>query len=335
MSTQLSLNDAALVGMAVAVHARESPERVAVVTAHGERTHAELNAAANRLARALRAAGLEEGDSVAMVSKNRPEFCEALMASYRAGFRFTPVNFHLKGEEIGYVVDNCEAKAFIADASLGPEPVDALRYAPAATLRLSVGGSLDGFEDYGAAIARHDPEDITDPALGSQMLYTSGTTGRPKGVRRDARQPNMPNFEGPMAYSPDHAASLCTGPGYHAAPLVIDIMPALVSGAKLVMMDRWDAEETLRLIEAHRVTHSHMVATMFHRMLQLPEDVRSRYDVSSLAQKARHRRQGAAGVRQQGSRRGRQIAATGRGGLYLHARTRAGPGPFRVLQGCG
>ncbi len=282
MTTGLSLDDAARVGMAVAIYARENPESMAITSSYGDRTYGELNAAANRLIRALRAAGLEDGDSVAMVSKNRAEFCEVLMAAYRGGLRFTPVNFHLRGEEIGYVVDNCEAKVFIADASLGEPPVEALEHAPAAKIRLVVGGSLEGFEDYAAFISKHEPGDICDPVLGTQMLYTSGTTGRPKGVHRDVREAYMPSNEGPMGYSPGKDAALCTGPGYHSAPLMIDIMPALVSGANLVMMDRWDAEESLRLIAKHRVTHSHMVATMFHRMLQLPKEVRERYDVSHL-----------------------------------------------------
>ena len=96
-----------------------------MVTEYGERTFGELNANANRLVRLLADYGIGPGDSIAVVSKNRPEFIEALVAATRSGIRFTPINFHLKGEEIGYIVDNCEAKAFIADASLGPPAAEA------------------------------------------------------------------------------------------------------------------------------------------------------------------------------------------------------------------
>ncbi|MEZ5557814.1 MAG: AMP-binding protein [Pseudomonadales bacterium] len=281
--SDLDLERAVATGMTVAYHAARQPEVPAVVTRYGNRTFAQLNANANRLVRVLRSHGIKAGDSIAVVAKNRPEFIETLVAATRAGIRFTPINFHLKGEEIGYIVDNCEAKAFIADASLGKPPVDALQHAPGATLRLVCGGRLDGFDDYAEAIADQDASDIPDPSLGARMLYTSGTTGRPKGVFRKERVPETPQYEGTLSnYKPGDDMELCTGPGYHAAPLLFDIVQPLTSGVGVVLMDKWDAEETLRLIEEYRCTHTHMVATMFHRLLQLPEDVKSRYDLSSL-----------------------------------------------------
>ena len=119
-----NLEAASQVGMSVAYHASQQPHADAVISAFGNRTFAELNANANRLARVLRAAGIGEGDSISMVSKNRPEFIEVLFAAVRIGVRFTPVNFHLTGEEIGYIVDNCEAsKPSIADAILDKAPI--------------------------------------------------------------------------------------------------------------------------------------------------------------------------------------------------------------------
>ena len=279
----MTLIEYAQVGMAPAWYAKQFPDRLAVASQYGERTWAELNANANRLVRVFRAAGIRDGDAIAIALKNRPEFIEVLLAAMRSGLRLTPINFHLKADEIGYIIDNCEARAFIADASMGGAAVESVAQASRASLKLSVGGTLSGFQDFGAALAAADGADITDPSLGGTMLYTSGTTGRPKGVYRKEREPPMPSLEGSLAnYRPGEDCALCTGPAYHAAPLTIDIIGPIVSGVSVVLMDRWDPEETLRLVHAHRVTHCHMVATMFHRLLQLSAEVKANYDISSL-----------------------------------------------------
>lgn len=273
-------------GMMVAYHAKRIANEPAVISRFGDRTFAELNANANRLVRLLRDAGIGAGDSIAVVVKNRPEFVEAMVAAARSGIRFTPINFHLKGEEIGYIVDNCEAKAFVADLSLGDAITDAIRHAPGLELSLGVGDNEDAggdnFADFTGALQSYDGSDISTPELGARMLYTSGTTGRPKGVFRRERAPETPVPPDTPSFYESGDIDLCTGPGYHAAPLLIDIIQPLWSGAGIVMMDKWDAEETLRLIERHRITHTHMVATMFHRLLNLPESVRARYDISSM-----------------------------------------------------
>jgi len=279
----MSLEEAVARGMTMAYHAERQGDVPALISPYGNRTFEELNHNANRLARALRAAGLGDGDSIAVVTKNRPDFIEALFAAERIGVRFTPINYHLKGEEIGYIVDDCDAKAFIADATLGPSTTEALQRAPKVRLPLAVGGAIAGFQSYDGVIEQYGPSDIADPTLGGRMLYTSGTTGRPKGVYRKDREPVPPQWEGTLAnYRPGQDANLCTGPAYHAAPLLMNIVQPLASGVTVVMMDRWDPEETLRLIDAHGITHTHMVATMFHRLLQLPDDVKARYDVSSM-----------------------------------------------------
>jgi long-chain acyl-CoA synthetase len=152
---------------------------------------------------------------------------------------------------------------------------------------LAVGGEVSGFESYDEAIGAEDGTDIGDPTLGTQMLYTSGTTGRPKGVRRPAGGPasalaavNLCGYEEDYEHSVD--AHLCTGPLYHAAPLAFSVALPLLYGVPIVVMEQWDPAETLRLIETHGITHTHMVPTMFHRLLALPDDVRAKYDISSL-----------------------------------------------------
>ena len=277
------IEDAAHHGMLVAWHAQRLGDTPAIQSNYGERSWHELNARVNQLARRLRGAGLVSGDSIAVVMKNRPEFIEAFCAAYRCGLRFTPINFHLKGEEIGYIVDNCEAKAFIADAQLGGPPVDAIASTPNELLKLSVGGDLEGFQTLASFIQGASEENIEDPVIGTRMLYTSGTTGRPKGVYKAQEAIELPAWDNTaLGYTPGVDKNLCTGPAYHAAPLAFDINRPLTSGAGIVMMDRWDALTTLEMIERYQITHTHMVATMFHRLLKLPEATRTAHDLSSL-----------------------------------------------------
>jgi long-chain acyl-CoA synthetase len=283
--TTLSPEEARAKGMTLAVHARGAPDRPALLSRAGDRSFGELNARANRLVRALRAAGLAAGDAIALLCSNRPEFVEVLAATQRAGWRFTPINWHASPDEIAYVVDNCEARAFVADARYGANAAEAAKTTPKASVRLAIGGPIAGFDDYERALAGHSGDDIADPLLGGSMLYTSGTTGRPKGVYRRQTPPargvavELPRT---AAFKPGADLALCTGPLYHAAPLAINLNTPLAAGVGVVLMDGWDAAETLRLVERHRITHTHMVATMFHRLLALPDDVKRRHDLSSL-----------------------------------------------------
>jgi long-chain acyl-CoA synthetase len=144
---------------------------------------------------------------------------------------------------------------------------------------LAVGGDIEGFRSYDHELAGESGADIDDPVLGSSMLYTSGTTGRPKGVyRRDTPWPTAVNLFGYR----DGDRHLSTGPLYHAAPLAFSLTTPIAHGVGVVVMERWDAEAALALVQAYRITHTHMVPTMFHRLLSLPSGVRERYDVSTL-----------------------------------------------------
>jgi len=270
---------AAQVGMQPAVWARLRPDRVAIYDYTGQnRTFAELNANANRVARVLRRAGLKPGDSIALACSNRAEFCDVLCGVLRAGMRMTPVNWHLTGEEIGYIVRDCEAKAFFADVRIAAAATIAAADNADLVLKVAIGGPIEGFAPYEGALAGAEAGDIPDPARGFTMLYTSGTTGRPKGVYKPALMYG--------AFQPEadreNDVYLCTGPAYHAAPLAGNVRAPLMNGLPVVFLDKWDSEEVLRLIEKHRVTHSHLVPIMFQRLLALPPEVRGRYDTSSL-----------------------------------------------------
>ncbi|MDZ7679198.1 MAG: AMP-binding protein [Acidimicrobiales bacterium] len=271
-------------GMALAYWAERQPDIAAIVSEHGDRSFAELNANANRLARVLRARGLQAGDGAALMCANRPEFPEVVAAAQRSGIRLTPINWHLTADEAAYILRDCEAKALVADARFAETATEVARQAPDATVLLAVGGDIDGFDDYDTTIAAEDGTDIDDPVPGGNMLYTSGTTGRPKGVNRDraAQARTTATTAATAAYRAGESVHLCTGPLYHAAPLAFSLTVPLMSGAGVVLMDGWGGEETLRLIEAHRITHTHMVPTMFHRLLSLPAETRERYDISSL-----------------------------------------------------
>jgi long-chain acyl-CoA synthetase len=267
------LTAAAHQGMTASVWADLKPDAVAIHDPIGTRTFAEVNANANRLVRLLRAHGLQAGDAVALLCSNRAEFVEVLSATLRGGFRFTPVNWHLNADEVEYIINDCEAKALIAETRY---PSGLSAKAPGVGVRISIGADADGFLPYAAAIADLDGADIDDPKLGGQMLYTSGTTGRPKGVFRRQAAVLVP---GPGA--PDDV-QMCAGPAYHAAPLAFDVRSSMSMGNPLVFMDRWDSEGVLANIEKYRVTRMHMVPIMFQRLLALPDEVKAKYDISSL-----------------------------------------------------
>jgi long-chain acyl-CoA synthetase len=272
---------AARQGMVLAHWAGLQPDAPAVTSAQGDRTFAQLNANANRLVRALRQRGVGAGDGLALMVSNRPEFPEVIAAAQRGGLRTTPINWHLTADEVAYIVGDCQARVFVADARFGEVAAAAATRAGGATVRLAVGGDIPGFESYDAALAPQDGGDIDDPVLGRSMLYTSGTTGRPKGVHR-AETPPASAVGRLFGYRAGESRHLCTGPLYHAAPLAFSLAGPLNAGVGVVLMDRWSPEETLRLVEEERITHSHMVPTMFHRLLALPDAVREAADVSSL-----------------------------------------------------
>jgi long-chain acyl-CoA synthetase len=270
--------------MRLAHWANTQPDVLAVQSIWGNRTFFELNANSNRLARALRKRGLQAGDGVAIVCSNKPEFAESVHACLRAGFRYTPVNWHLRPDEVAYIVRDSRAKALLGDSRFAERLASAATLAPEARVRLAIGGSIDGFESYDGAIRAEDGSNIEDPVAGLRMLYTSGTTGKPKGVVRPiGYRTGLTALTSAPEYGPGKGhVSLCTGPLHHGGPLVYSMCVPIAHGVGTVLMDRWDAAEALRLIETHRITHTHMVPTMFHRMLRLPEQVRNRADLSSL-----------------------------------------------------
>jgi long-chain acyl-CoA synthetase len=266
---------------AVTQRAQTQPDEPALITASGDRTWKQLDERVNKLVRAMRIRGIEAGQAIALVCSNRPEFVEVYLAAARNGLRLTPINWHLGAEEIAYIVNDCEATMLVADERFSKTCAEAAELAPGLRAKLAVGGRIAGFEEYADAVGVQSPEPITDPAVGGTMLYTSGTTGRPKGVYRPRPAASRAQGQAVRVHE-DGDLHLCTGPLYHAAPLAFSLGLPLLWGIGVVIMDGWDPEETLRLIEEHKVTHTHLVPIMFHRLLSLPDDVRASYDISSL-----------------------------------------------------
>jgi len=265
--------------MATAYWAGVCPERPALSSSYGSRTFGELNGRANALVRGLLAAGVRAGDAVLLLCGNRPEFAEVVVARERGGLRLVPVNWHLSAAEIAFIVADSGARAVIADARFA---ATAASTAGHLEVRLAVGGAIAGFAAYEDVLAAHSGIDIADPTPGSTMLYTSGTTGTPKGVFRAQDPVTTMEMVAFYDYRPGADAALCTGPLYHTAVLAFSLILPLLAGTRTVLMDSFDAAAALRLIEQERITHSHMVPVMFHRLLGLPEEVRTQADVSSL-----------------------------------------------------
>jgi long-chain acyl-CoA synthetase len=270
--------------------AQESPDWIAAIEADGtEHTAGDLLGRVNQITHGLRARGLRPGDGIAAVLPNGVPPLELYLAALQAGWYLTPINWHFTAPEMAYIVRDCEAKAFFVHerfAAVATDAADLAHLPPGA--RFSY-GQVPGFT---SVEALRDGQPVSLPAdrtAGTTMHYTSGTTGRPKGVRR------------PLAdLDPDVAAELAslllqlfgitagppnvhlvTSPNYHTAVTVFG-GGALHMGHTLVYMDTWDAERALALVERYQVTNSHMVPTQFKRMLSLPEETRARYDLTSM-----------------------------------------------------
>lgn len=269
--------------------AAAAPERIAVVDPSGRQvSYAELAAQADRIAKGLRAKGLRAGDVLVSMVHNSAEALAVYFAAYQAGLYIVAVNWHLTGPEVAYILGDSEAKVFIADERFAAAARIAADEANLpASARYSV-GAVEGFQPL-AELGAGESGRPDDRTTGAPMLYTSGTTGRPKGVRRpltgadpDVVGPQATGFFGLFGIQPfDDHVHICGSPLYHTAVLNFASI-SIQLGHKVVLMDKWDPEEMLRLIDRHRVTHSHMVPTQFHRLLALPEEVRAKYDVSSL-----------------------------------------------------
>lgn len=271
-------------------HAARFPAKPAVVMAGtgAAITYRELDERSGQLARFLFDAGLRRGDHIALLTDNDPRAFEVYWAALRSGLYITAVNQHLAPAEVSYIVNDCGAKVIVVSAALGEVARRIVADTPNVRIRLAYGGEVEQHETYVDALRTASAEPLPAQPRGTDMLYSSGTTGRPKGIK-----PELPEYQvdepgdtptalfGAMyGFGPD-TVYLSPAPIYHAAPLrFAGVVQAL--GGTVVLMERFDAEEALAAIERYRATHSQWVPTMFVRMLKLDEQIRRKYDLSSL-----------------------------------------------------
>lgn len=258
-------------------------------------TFGELEARANRLAQLFRAAGLIEGDAVAILMENNEHMHAVMWAARRAGLYYVPINTHLTAAEAAYIIDNSNARAIVGSATLAPtlealgahlpQGLPPLLIVAAESATIGTTG-LQGWQIYPECVAGQPDTPIADEIEGDLLQYSSGTTGRPKGIKRALPHVSPSQAPGLMAalvsfWMHPEAVYLSPAPLYHTAPSVWS-MQTQAGGITTVVMEKFDAEGALDAIACHRVTHAQFVPAMFTRMLKLPEQVRMSYDVSSL-----------------------------------------------------
>lgn len=274
-------------------YATEHPDRAAfVMAATGEVvTYREFEERANRLAHLLRASGIEPLDHISIFMENNDRYLESCAAGERTGSYYTCINSYLTTQEVAYILDNSRSKVLITSRAKRDTALAAVADCPGIALVLVVDDSGDAddprIRDYAEAVAGQPSEPIADERLGTAMLYSSGTTGRPKGILRPLpdQPPGDPlplfTFLDQLYRYRDDMIYLSPAPLYHSAPQAACGL-ALRRGGTVIVMERFDPVEYLRLVEQYQVTHSQLVPTMFSRMLKLPAEERGRHDLSSL-----------------------------------------------------
>ncbi|MEZ5168854.1 MAG: AMP-binding protein [Acidimicrobiales bacterium] len=259
------------------------PDRPAVIMAgSGEvLTYGELESRSIRLARVLHDAGLRPGDHLAILLENHLRYFEVVWAALRSGLYYTPINWHLTADEVAFIVENCGAKAVVTSNAHA-----AIASGFSVPVSLMVDGATSHWIGYEGVLAAQSTEPMADQPCGHGMFYSSGTTGRPKGIlfplpdRQVTDDDPMVMTGGPLGLH-DGCVYLLPAPLYHTSPVVTGALCHRYGGT-VVVMEKWDSEGCLAAIERHSVDVAQFVPTMFVRLLKLPDEVRDRYDLSSL-----------------------------------------------------
>jgi long-chain acyl-CoA synthetase len=268
----------------------ERGDDVALVDEFNTRTYAELNERVNRLIHAVREAGLGVGDVAGVLSGNRTEFFELTNALSQTGVVLVPINWHFTPEEISYILEDSGSSAIFTDHDYAHVAAEAASRIPEVRTKVVFGGlGPGGFADYEEMLASGDPTEPAEQSAGALMFYTSGTTGRPKGVKSSVVEIGGPLASIQFALGasasllgvPQDGTALVSSPVYHTGPCMLALVPLGV-GNRLVIRRKFDPAETLQLIDEHEITIVYAVPTQFVRLLRLPDDVRSAFDGSSL-----------------------------------------------------
>ncbi|OUS14811.1 acyl-CoA synthetase [Gammaproteobacteria bacterium 50_400_T64] len=269
--------------------AEEFPDKVAIIhsTSGATTTYRQLNERSNQLAQLMWARGLRPGDHIAIFMENNLRYFEVMWAALRSGLYLTTVNQYLTDEEAGYIVDNCGADVLIASKRLSDVAGKLKAFAPNCRHWLMVDGTVDGYEAYEDAIASQPTNNLDAEPAGQFMLYSSGTTGRPKGIFRPMLSRGIADEVGPIGtiqqkvWGVDKdAIYLSPAPLYHSAPLAF-CHGILANGGTVVMMPKFKEVDALEALDKYKVTHSQWVPTMFTRILKMPAEQREGYDFSA------------------------------------------------------
>ncbi len=271
------------------IHAASNPDKAAYIMANSGQvvSYRELNEGSNRGAHLFRSLGLKLGDSIAIYMENNAAYLQICWAAHRAGLYYTCISSYLTAEEVAFIVGDCGARVFVTSRAKADVAAELAALMPGVETRLMVGEAMPGFQSYEEAVAEQPPSPIADEYEGADMLYSSGTTGRPKGIKRPiAGEPlgtprDSVDLFGTLYGVTEATIYLSPAPLYHSAPLRFN-MGILRKGGTTIVMERFDPEGALALIERHQVSHSQWVPTMFVRMLKLPSQARGKYDLSSM-----------------------------------------------------
>jgi len=269
--------------------AAERPDADALLDERGTTTWGQLDERANRLIHALRAAGAAPGRTIAVMAGNCREYYELFAAVSHGGISLVPVNWHWVADEVAYVLEDSGANVLVADARFADVAADAASRVAGVTTTVAVGGAIEGFVPYAEFVASGDATEPGEQSIGGPMFYTSGTTGRPKGVRGAlGGGSNLPPALWELIAGgfkqmglPPNARTYLNGPLYHSAQWAFSFLP-LLSGASVVMRHKFDPAESLRVIDEFGVTNTHLVPTQFVRLLRLPDEVKAGFRGDSL-----------------------------------------------------
>ena len=271
------------------IHARNTPDKPAYVMAStGEAvTYRQLDDQSNRIAQLFRSLGLRAGDHIALFLENNPRFFEICWGAQRSGLIYTAISSRLTAAEVDYIVTDCGARLFVTSKHLAERAAELAPLMKGVADRFMLDGTIPGFRSWEEAVAAQPARRIADETAGHDMLYSSGTTGRPKGVL-PVVEPQPIDADNPLFQITrklygmgEDTVYLSPAPLYHAAPLRFN-MTVMKLGGTSIIMEHFDAEEFLRLVPKHGITHTQVVPTMFVRFLKLPDEVRLKHDVSSL-----------------------------------------------------
>lgn len=291
-----------MVNLHPAYWATQTPNKPAYIMAStGEVvTYQQLEQRSNQVAQFFRKCGLQAGDHIAMQLENNVHFMVLVWGAQRAGLIFTPIHTHLQRDEVEYILNNSGARLFITSDrfvavakslrvdSLSVEHYLIIHQGPTGSRVKSPDNIVEMFEDYLNVVSMQPETPIADQAAGGFMMYSSGTTGQPKGIlpnwlpeQFDDLPASLKGTAALLGYDSPDVVYLSTAPLYHAAPMGTNIL-VMGYGGTSIIMEKFDAEQALQCIEQYRVTHSQWVPIMFVRLLRLPQAVRDKYDLSSL-----------------------------------------------------